>query len=319
VERYRGVVFYPADLAEEVDLELEQRKEILFAEISLAKGTHYDLLGLPWNAGAEAAKAAYVEKVKIFHPDRYAGKKLGSYRARLEKVFRRLTEARDTLTDDAKRTAYAKATAPATEVAKAAARQIEDERRSEERRARLVRQNPLLARAGRVAEMMARGREALQAGKFQEAANDFGLVATLDPAHQEAAQLAAEARKRAQGNRVQDVIDKATSAEVMGNFGQAIAAWRAALEIDPGSVRAALGGVRAALQIADGKAARELAEAAVKAAPRHGPAHEALGLALEALGNKAEAKKAYERAVELEPRLESAKERLKKLRWSFLG
>jgi len=318
-DRYQGMVFNPADLAEEVDLDLDRRKEILYAEARLAKGTHYELLGLPWNAGADAAKAAYVDRVKIFHPDRYAGKRLGTYRPRLERVFRRLTEARDTLVDDGKRAAYAKATAPATEVAKAAARQIEDERRGEERRARLARQNPMLARAGRVAELLARGREALQAGRFQEAANDFGLVATLDPGNKDAGLLAVEARKRAQGGRVQEVIDKATSAEVMGNYGHALAAWRSAVEIDPGSVRAALGGVRAALQVGDATAAREFAAAAVKAAPRHGPAHEALGQALEAAGNKGEAKKLYERALELDPKLDTAKERLKKLRWSFLG
>ena len=44
-----------------------------------------------------------------------------------------------------------------------------------------------------------------------------------------------------------------------------------------------------------------------------------MGLALELLGRKADAKRSYERAVELDPRLDSAKERLKKLRWSFLG
>ena len=46
---------------------------------------------------------------------------------------------------------------------------------------------------------------------------------------------------------------------------------------------------------------------------------ETLGFVLEAEGNKKEAKRALERAVELDPGLERAKERLKKLRWSFLG
>ena len=66
-------------------------------------------------------------------------------------------------------------------------------------------------------------------------------------------------------------------------------------------------------------AARDLAEQAVRVQPRNAPAHEALGAALEAAGKRADAKKALERAVEIDPRLESAKERLKKLRWSFLG
>ena len=57
-----------------------------------------------------------------------------------------------------------------------------------------------------------------------------------------------------------------------------------------------------------------LATAAVKSGPRSGAAHEALGVVLEAEGNKREARKELERALELDPRLEGAKERLRKLR-----
>ena len=37
---------------------------------------HWEALGLPWDAPAERAKAAYLDLVKVFHPDRYAGKRL---------------------------------------------------------------------------------------------------------------------------------------------------------------------------------------------------------------------------------------------------
>jgi len=312
-------VFVPADLAEDVDLDLERRKQILFAEARLATWTHFDVLGLPWNAPVEAAKAAYVEQVKIFHPDRYPGKRLGSFRARLEKVFHRLTEARDTLTDEPRRAAYARATAPALELAAMEARRLGDEKRSEERRARLARQNPLLARAGRVADLMKHGREEMAAGRFSQAANDFLLVSSLDASNREAAELAADCRRRATAGKVQEWLDKAASVEAMGQWGQALVAYRAALEIDPAHLKACIMGARAALQHGDGVAGQRLAEQAIQAAPRNGAAHEAMGLALEQLGRKAEAKRAYERALELDPRLDGAKERLKKLRWSFLG
>ena len=98
-DRYQGFVFLPADLSEDVDLDVDRRKEILFADGNLARWTHWEVLGIPWNAPAAAAKAAYLEKVRIFHPDRYPAKRLGSYRARLARVFRRLTAARDLLAD----------------------------------------------------------------------------------------------------------------------------------------------------------------------------------------------------------------------------
>jgi len=319
VDRYKGFVFNPADLAEEVDLDLERRREILYAEAKLSTWTHFDVLGLPWNAPSEAARAAYVERVKLFHPDRYSGKRLGSYTGRLERIFRRLTEARDVLTDAARRAAYAKATAPALELAAMEARRLEDERRSEERRARLARQNPLLARAGRVADLMKRGKEAMAAGQHAQAANDFLLVAGLDPSNREAAELAAECKRRSAGAKAQEFLDKAASAEAMGQWGVALATYRAALEVDAGHLKAAILGTRAAVQLGDGASAVQLAEQAIQAAPRNGAAHEAMGQALELVGRKGDAKRAYERAVELDPRLEQAKDRLKRLRWSFLG
>jgi len=319
VDRYKGFTFSPADLAEDVDLDEVRRKDILYAEACLATWTHYDVLGLPWNAGVDDARAAYIAKVKIFHPDRYPGKRLGSYRARLEKVFRRLTEARDVLVDEVRRRAYAKATAPALEAAKLTARALEDERRSDERRARLARHNPLLARATRISDLMKRAREALAAGQLQQAANDFQLVVSLDPGHREAIELAAEARRRSVAGRVQEILEKAQSSEAMGSLGQALAGYRAALEVEPTNLRVCILASRVALRLGDMGSARELAEQGVKAAPRNGAAHETLGLALEAAGRKGDAKKALERALELDPKLETAKERLKKLRWSFLG
>jgi tetratricopeptide (TPR) repeat protein len=317
-DRYKGHQFNPAELAEAVDLDQERRKAILYAEAGLATWTHWQVLGLEWNATPEAVRAAYLDQVKIFHPDRYAGKKLGSFRVRLERVFRRLTEAREVLTSELDRPAYVLATAPALEVTRIEARRLEDERRSVERRGRLTRHNPMLARAERITSLMKHGREMLVAGQFVQAANDFQLVASLDPGNTEAGPLAVTARKKGLESRVHECLEKAQAAEAMGGWQGALAAYKAAIEIDPGHVRSMVLASRAALQLGDAGGARGLAEQAIRTQPRSAVAHEALGLALEAGGQKGDARKALERAVEIDPRLESAKERLKKLRWSFL-
>jgi curved DNA-binding protein CbpA len=309
----------PASLAEDVDLDLERRRRILHAEAISATGNHWEVLGLAWNSPVEAVKAAYLEAAKVFHPDRYAGKKLGTYRARLERIFRRVTEARDALADELRRAAYARQTAPATEYAKMELRKIEDERRSAERRARLTRTNPLVARATRVTDLVARGKQALEAGQFAQASNDLLLAQGMEPSNPQIAALAAEARRRAGAQRATEHWEKAQAAEAMGSWASAVAEYKAAVEADPRHVRAAAAGARAALTLGDLGAARELAQAAVRAQPGAGMAHEALGLVLEAQGDKKEARRALEKAVELDPKLETAKERLRKLRWGILG
>jgi tetratricopeptide (TPR) repeat protein len=319
VERYQDFVFRDADLSEDVDLDLERRKEILFAHARLATSTHWEVLGLRWNATAANAKAAYLDKVRLFHPDRYAGRRIGSYRQRLERIFKRITEARDVLADEARRAAYATATAPPEELARATARKAEDDRRVQERRARLVRHNPLLARASRVGDLVKRAKAALAEGRLSEAANDLVLARGLDPQNDEIAALAADARKRAGVARAAELLDRGLRDEALGDTRGALARYREAVEADPGNVRAAARGARAAVQVGDATVARSLAEAALKAGPRSGIAHEVLGAVLELEGKKKEARRAYERALELDPALGGAKERLKKLRWGFLG
>lgn len=318
-DRYQGFDFNAAELSEDVDLDVARRKEILFAEANLDRWTHWQVLGIPWNAQADAARGAYLEKVKIFHPDRYPGKRLGSFRGRLERVFRRMTEARDVLTDEGKRAAYAKTSAPPEERARLEARRLEDERRAAERRARLQRQSPLLQRAGRAGDLVERGRAALAEGRFAQAAADLVVAQGMDPRNAEIAALAAEAKRKAGQAKGLELLRKGLEAEALGRTAAALEAFRAALDADPTLVRAAAQGAKAAAQAGDVAAARELADRALRAGPRSGVAHEALGIVLEAEGNKKDARKALERALELDPSLERAKERLKKLRWGFLG
>ncbi|MFT3915437.1 MAG: tetratricopeptide repeat protein [Anaeromyxobacteraceae bacterium] len=318
-DRYRGFTFDEAALREDVDLDADRRKEILYLEATAQTATHWEALDLPWNAPADAAKAAYLERVKVFHPDRYAGKRLGSYRGRLERVFRRITEARDVLADEGRRAAYARVSAPADQFAALEARRLEDERRTEERRARLARSNPIMARVARVKELVDRGRTAFEEGRFSQAANDLQIALSMDPSNREVATLVADARRKAAAMKAGELYDKGWAAEVIGRPHEAVAHYTQALEADPGHVRSAAAATRTALALGDVARARGFADAAMKAGPRVAAALEAMGMVLEAEGQKKEARQMLERAVDLDPKLESAKERLKKLRWSFLG
>ncbi len=317
-DRYHGFLFNPADLSEDVDVEPVRRREILFFAASMDGWTHWQVLGIPWNATVDQARDAYREKAKVFHPDRYPGKRLGSYRGRLERIFRRLTEARDVLGEDEARSAYARRTAPPEEVARAAAREIENDVRSKERRARMARTNPMVSRVARVRELVDRGRQAMEEERFADAARDLLTACAMDPSATEARTLAEQARRKAAGGKGRELWEKARAAELQHDLDRAQFLAEAAAESDPAEPRYVVYVARLALERGALETARQRAEAAVRAAPSLATAHEVLGETLAVQGDNAGARKSLERALELDEGLTGARERLRKLRWSFL-
>jgi hypothetical protein len=93
-------------LAEDVDLDAEMRQRILVLHRSLDSYDYYQLLGVDRGADRKALRRAYFDLASKLHPDRYFRKKLGSFKLRLEVIFSRLSQAHDTLRDDAKRADY---------------------------------------------------------------------------------------------------------------------------------------------------------------------------------------------------------------------
>ena len=93
-----------AALAETCDLDDDDRRTMLAMARRLGWGDAWSTLGLPPNAEKRRVKRAYFKLSKEFHPDRYFGKKLGSFAQRLERIFEALTRAYTELTDTRART-----------------------------------------------------------------------------------------------------------------------------------------------------------------------------------------------------------------------
>jgi tetratricopeptide (TPR) repeat protein len=316
-ERDSSFVFIPSELAEDVDLPLDVKKDILYIHAHLGTWTHWQVLGVAWNAPSADVRAAYVEKVRRFHPDRYSGRRIGSYLGRIERIFRALTAARDELVDEGRRAAYVRKTAPPASTQRQLD-PVQEEARAKERRARLARTNPMMGRVARIHELLARGKSAAEEGKWAQAVADFLMVTSLDPNHAEARELAESARRRAASDKGQALYEAAQAAEAIGKHARAITILREASELDPGSPRYGTAAARIAIEAGDLEAARSLAEEAVRRAPRDPRALEALGMALHAQGDTREARRVLEQALAVEPELASAKALVKKLRWSFL-
>lgn len=67
---------------------------------------HYALLGVERGVDKRTVKKAYYALAAMYHPDRHFRSGRSTYRARMEEIFHRLTEAHDTLTDREKRARY---------------------------------------------------------------------------------------------------------------------------------------------------------------------------------------------------------------------
>jgi curved DNA-binding protein CbpA len=99
-------LYDPADLDEDVELERDKKQRILDLYYRLDQLTHYDLLGVGPQAEKKQVKSAYYLLAPEVHPDKFFRKKLGSYKAKIEAIFTRLTIAHDVLTSKERRAEY---------------------------------------------------------------------------------------------------------------------------------------------------------------------------------------------------------------------
>ncbi len=94
------------ELIEDVDISEELQAQIAHTFHRAGKLNYYDLLGVPMDADKAEIRKAYFAHSKVFHPDAYFGKQLGSYKAQMEVVFRKMTDAYEALGRPKKREAY---------------------------------------------------------------------------------------------------------------------------------------------------------------------------------------------------------------------
>jgi hypothetical protein len=99
-------LFDPVELEMPVELELEQRKQVIYYHYHLKRVNYYDLFQVPRTVDARELKRVYFKLSKEFHPDSYFRKQLGPFKGRVEEIFRWLSQAYAVLTDPKKRAQY---------------------------------------------------------------------------------------------------------------------------------------------------------------------------------------------------------------------
>jgi len=93
-------------LAEEVELSEAQKRAILVKYDCVIRRDLLRILDVDASADKKDLKRAYFKLSKDFHPDRFYGKNLGSFREKLAAIFETATQAFDVLNDDVRRARY---------------------------------------------------------------------------------------------------------------------------------------------------------------------------------------------------------------------
>ncbi len=325
VNKPSGPVTVDAALAEEVDLPAERKKEILDFERALERADHFSILGVRPGATAEEIKQGYYAASRRYHPDRFYGKNIGSFRGRVDRIFKRVAQAYETLSDDDKRAAYleahpdlAAAAAPVpAEPSPPSPQATVDPARAAERRARMAR-HPYLARSNRLSELINRSRDHISKGQPGVALADLHIAAQMDPQNKDVQFLQAEARRKFDLQRAQAELQKGLEAERVHDAAKAAAHYRNAATFDVSSAQAAFKAALLMRQLAqDPNELRSLAQRAVELDPKNVDARILYAQVLMDADLKKLAKKQLEEADKLRPDHPEVRKQLKKMRWPF--
>jgi len=238
-----GMVFDPFELAEDVDLDEKDKKRILFLHTRMNEMTHYKILRVERWADSKEVKKAYFGVSKEFHPDTFFRKNIGSYKTKIEGIFKRISNAYEVLSNEQKRAAYDASLPyePSPEEIEEQQHKEDlrqrDERLKEERRQRLMRRMPIGKQMARARRHLEEARKHREEGDLVQAANSAKIALVLDPDNEEIKRLHDEVNPKASEMRATKEFKRGQGEESMGRQEEALEAYLRAIEANPNDAR----------------------------------------------------------------------------------
>jgi curved DNA-binding protein CbpA len=308
------------DQSLEIPLKLQQR--ILDFERNLERPYH-EILGVGRDADERAIKRAYFKLSKIFHPDRYFRREIGSFAPRLDRIFKKVALAYELLLDPTTRAEIERAMPPEVpepaqqESARAAAppRKLGKREMLERlRRQFRIPQKILAERRFKAKQFCDAARVAQHKGSWNEAASCIRLAIAFDPwtdGYKEAfAEILAEVNRL----RASELLEQARGAWDQHSGREALRLFEEAIHYRPSDPETHDRAAQVALEIENLERAREYAERACELAPEVAAYHLTRGRVLRGQGLREKAREALETASELDPDNSTARQELKRLR-----
>ena len=299
---------------------------------------YHEILGVPPDADRKALKRAYFALSKEFHPDRYFRKNLGPFQGELERVFKKIVEAYELLSDPMARAEIEKSLAsmapPAAQASGAAAEPPSAGAGATQPPAAppaqpTVRRRPHVfsiaervrkERRQRAKRLFEAGMAAFANGRWLEAAGSVRLAIAFDPWNAVYKEQFAEVQARAHQERAKQLLKEADSALELRDYPAALRAFEEALHYRPGDVELLRRAARLALQAGgDLHQAKEWALAAVELDGRDAGGHKLLALIYKAAGLAANARREFELAAQLDPEDKEVRAELRRLGSGMAG
>lgn len=312
-----------SELEPEIDLPLDFQRTVLAFEANLERSYH-EILGVAPDVDAKGIKRAYFALSKRFHPDRYYRRELGGFRKRLERVFKKIAEAYELLSDPTTRAeierSLAQAAPPASEPAAPGTGRKTLRRAPSRKRLFLERLRKQFRIPEEVlAERRFKARQFFQAamvagkrGQWLEAASNVRLAIAFDPWNDEYKTSFAQVQAQVHQARATQLLEQAGALDA-GAQHEAMRLLEEALSYRPGDAEINDRAARLALELSDLAQAREYAEAACELRPDVASYQVTLGRVLRRDGRTQKARAALEEALRVDPGNEEARTELSEL------
>jgi curved DNA-binding protein CbpA len=307
-----------------LELPVEMQEKVLEFEERLARPYH-EILGVDAHADLRAIKQAYFGLSKQFHPDRYFRRNLGPFAARIERIFKKVLEAYELLSDPATRAEVQRdlvagaAAAPPAEAGSAAVSPAPPDagaaRRLRARLSSLGRHQRVLEERKRKAKgLFESGMAAFKKERWLEAAGSVRLAIAFDPDNEAYRASFSDVQRRAHEERARALRKEADGAYELGDYREALRLYEEALHYRAFDAELAHKTGRLAWKLgSELRKAKEYAMAACELAPDNAVYRRTLGQIYKAAGLAANARRELQAALRLDPNDAEARQELKAL------
>ena len=307
------------EASEPCDLTPALRLKVVQAEWHAINLRHYELLGIRRSFPHDELKGAFFERSKEFHPDTFFRKQLGSFKPRLERVFRQLKQSYELLSDPVRRSEYDAQRSHEDAAASAKPAPLpdymQDPRRQKEAEERRLRRNPLVQRVQRARRHLDRAKELFEQKQYTPAANELALAAAQDPQNAELRELQVKVLTKQREERLDKLVVRVTLLTAGNEFDEPLLnqAVKDAVELEGESAQPYLRMARLILNKGMLKVARPVADRAARLAPDDPKVLALMADLYEAAGIHTLLVKTLERLMVVAPEPKH-EERLKKLK-----